>query len=175
MRFLILPALIAAPLALAACGTRAPEDAATTANDIEVAEGNPAVAASATPTVTNAWIRLPAVPGRPAAAYFSMTGGAANDALVSVATPAAKRSELHESMESDAGVMSMAAIQNVPLEARAQMDFAPGGKHVMLFDVSPDLAAGGTTELTVRFEGGPAVTVPAALVAPGGDAPAPAR
>ena len=52
------------------------------------------------------------------------------------------------------------------------MDFAPGGKHVMLFDVSPDLAAGGTTAMTVAFQGSPAVTVQATLVAPGGDAPA---
>lgn len=171
MRFLTLSALIVAPLALAACGTRAPEDAATTANDLEVAEGTRAVTASAEPTVTNAWIRLPAVPGRPAAAYFTLVGGAVDDAVVSVATPAAKRTELHESME-QGGVMSMERIENVPLGSGAQMDFAPGGKHVMLFDVSPELAAGGTTQMMVSFQGSPAVTVEAALVAPGGDAPA---
>lgn len=174
MRFPTLIALLVAPLVLAACGTRAPEDAATTANDLEVAEGERAVVESAQPAVADAWIRLPAVPGRPAAAYFTLTGGAVDDAVVSVQTPVARRTELHETMESTGGVMSMSAIENVPLGSGARMDFAPGGKHVMLFDVSPDLAAGGTTEMTIAFQGSPAVTVPATLVAPGGDAP-PAR
>ena len=164
MRFLV--AIL--PFALVACGTPATEN---TMVDAPASGGDAAVAVSGTPVVSNAGVRLPAVPGRPAAAYFTLNGGAADDALVSVTTPAAKRTELHESME-HGGVMTMAAIENVPLGAGAAMDFAPGGKHVMLFDVSPDLAAGGTTELTVTFANGPAVTVPAALVAPGGDAPA---
>lgn len=160
MRFLV----ALTPLALIACGTPATDNAAAPE------ENAAATTASTTPTVSNAWVRLPAVPGRPAAAYFTLSGGAADDAVVSVTTPAAQRTELHESME-QGGVMSMAAIENVPLGAGAAMDFAPGGKHVMLFDVSGDLAAGGTTELTVAFRDAPAVTVQAALMAPGGDAP----
>lgn len=161
MRFLV----ALTPLALIACGTPATDNAAAPA------ENAAATTASAMPTISNAWIRLPAVPGRPAAAYFTLNGGTADDAVVSVTTPAAQRTELHESME-QGGVMSMAAIENVPLGAGAAMDFAPGGKHVMLFDISGDLKAGGTTELTVAFRDAPAVTVQAALVAPGGDAPA---
>ena len=158
--------IVLAPLALVACGSPATDNA--TQPPANAGEG--VEAASTAPAVSNAWVRLPAVPGRPAAAYFTLTGGTGDDALVSVSTPAAKRTELHETMEHD-GVMSMAEIENVPLAAGAQMDFAPGGKHVMLFDVSPDLAAGDTTELTATFRNGPAVTVPATLVAPGGDAP----
>lgn len=168
MRFLV--AIL--PFALVACGTPATDPATDNAAlDALINAVDTGVAASATPAVSNAWVRLPAVPGRPAAAYFTLSGGAADDALVSVTTPAAKRTALHESME-HGGVMSMTPIENVPLGAGAAMDFAPGGKHVMLFDVSPDLAAGGTTELTVTFANGPAVTVQAALVAPGGEAPA---
>lgn len=167
MRFLV--AIL--PIALVACGAPATDPAIENAALDAPANGvDVGVAASTTPVVSNAWVRLPAVPGRPAAAYFTLAGGAADDALVSVSTPAAKRTELHESME-HGGVMSMTPIENVPLGAGAAMDFAPGGKHVMLFDVSPDLAAGGTAELTVTFRDAPAVTVSAALVAPGGDAP----
>ena len=161
MRFLV----ALTPLALIACGTPATENTAAPEDNAAASD------ASATPTVTNAWIRLPAVPGRPAAAYFTLNGGAADDAVVSVTTPAAQRTELHESME-HGGVMSMDAIENVPLGTGAAMDFAPGGKHVMLFDMPGDLAVGGTTDLTVTFRDAPAVTVPATLVAPGGDAPA---
>ena len=37
------------------------------------------------------WVRLPAVAGRPGAAYFTIHGGAQADTLLAVSTPAALR------------------------------------------------------------------------------------
>lgn len=171
MRFL----LALAPLALAACGAPTSEEGA--ANTAEPATGNAAAGAPAArpsapepaenPQVAHAWIRLPAVPGRPAAAYFTLVGGAADDAVVAVTSPAAARAELHQSLENDEGVVRMEPIDTAPLPAGAQMDFAPGGKHVMLYDLDEAVAAGGTAPLTVDFETAPDVTVEAKLVAPG--------
>jgi copper(I)-binding protein len=49
---------------------------------------------------------------------------------------------------------SMKPLKDVPVPARGSVTFAPGGKHVMLFDLDAKLAAGGTTEMTLVFAGG---------------------
>ena len=110
-------------------------------------------------TADHAWVRLPAVPGRPAAAYFTLHGGAANATLVAVATPAALRAEMHESM---AG--GMRPLGSVALPAGGTVAFAPGGRHVMLFDVDPRLTSGGATSLTLRFADGHRLSARATVV-----------
>ena len=121
--------------------------------------------------VSDAWIRLPAVPGRPAAAYFTLHGGAAPATLRAVSTPAARRAELHQSMEGGGGMTQMAPLEQVNLPAGGTIAFAPAGRHVMLFDLSPALKAGGSTTLTFTFADGAPITVPAKLLAAGDPAP----
>ena len=53
----------------------------------------------AEPQAQKAWIRLPAVPGRPAAGYMTLVGGRKDATLVAITTPRAARTELHESMK----------------------------------------------------------------------------
>jgi copper(I)-binding protein len=53
----------------------------------------------AEPQAQKAWIRLPAVPGRPAAGYMTLVGGRKDVTLVAITTPRAARTELHESMK----------------------------------------------------------------------------
>jgi hypothetical protein len=48
------------------------------------------------------------------------------------------------------------------------VQFAPGGKHVMAFDLSDKLAAGGTAELTITFADGDKISAPLAVEAAGG-------
>lgn len=124
------------------------------------------------PTVTDAWVRLPAVPGRPAAGYATVRGDASSDrVLVGVSSPVAERAELHESMAGDGGTMAMQPLGKVKLAQGETMTFAPGGKHVMLFGLSPDLRAGGTVPITFGFADGTKVTVDARLVGAGDRAP----
>ncbi len=107
-----------------------------------------------TARVAGAWVRLPAVPGRPGAAYFTILGGRAETRLVAVRTPAARRVELHQSMGGEHGAMTMRPLSGVVVPAGGKVDFAVGGRHAMLFDVDPGLKAGGSTSLELVLADG---------------------
>lgn len=121
-----------------------------------------AAPAAAQPSVAAAWVRLPVVQGRPAAGYFTLHGGAAEDRLVAVTTPAAGRVELH-SMNMTDGVMRMAKLDAVTVPPETAVMFAPGGNHLMMFDLKPGLRVGQRVPLAFRFASGRTVTVDAEL------------
>ncbi|KQM28925.1 MULTISPECIES: copper chaperone PCu(A)C [unclassified Sphingomonas] len=123
------------------------------------------------PRVEDAWVRLPAVPGRPAAGYATVSGGSSTTALIGVTTSAAARSELHESMTGHGGMAAMRPLKELSFAQDKQVLLRPGGAHVMLFDVKPGLRPGATIPLTFRFDGWEDVTVDAKLVGAGDPAP----
>jgi periplasmic copper chaperone A len=111
--------------------------------------------------VTDARVTLPAVAGRPGAAYFTLNGGEADNRLLQVTSPQVIRIELHESMMKG-GMMSMAAIEGgVAVPAGTKVEFKPGGKHAMLFDIAPAVKAGSKIKLTLTYANGRAVEVDA--------------
>ena len=110
--------------------------------------------------VDDAWVRLPAVQGRPAAAYFTVKGGPQATSLVAVSSPAAIRAEIHE-MKHEGGMMTMAPLKDVPVGAGARVEFKPGGKHVMLYDVAPQVRAGTRIPLRLAFADGKTGDAPA--------------
>ena len=113
--------------------------------------------------VVEARITLPAVAGRPGAAYFTLNGGQADNRLMQVTSPQVIRIELHESMMKG-GMMSMAAIDGgVAVPAGAKVEFNPGGKHAMLYDIAPAVKAGGKIKLTFTYANGRTVDVDAAV------------
>ncbi|RYD54428.1 MAG: copper chaperone PCu(A)C [Sphingomonadales bacterium] len=118
-----------------------------------------------------AWVRLPAAAGRPGAAYFTVRGGDAADTLLAVSTPAALRSELHETAKGEHGMMAMTPIKDVAVPARGVLAFTPGGKHVMLFDLGPRVEAGQRIPLRLSFAGGKTLEVQAMVVSAGDAAP----
>lgn len=120
----------------------------------------------AQPAVEGAWVRLSAVPGRPAAAYFTLNGGSTDATLIAVRTMSAGRAELHESMAN-----GMRAIAAVPVPAGGAVVFAPGGRHVMLFDVDPKAAPGKAMTLYLILGDNRSLTAPAKVVAAGDPAP----
>jgi periplasmic copper chaperone A len=121
--------------------------------------------------VEGAWVRLSAVSGNPSAAYFKVNGGPVADRLMSVSTPLAIRAELH-SMKMEGGMMKMDAIKDgVAVPAKGEIAFESGGKHVMLFDVSPKVIAGGEMPLTLSFASGAMLETKAKVVAAGADEP----
>jgi periplasmic copper chaperone A len=112
-------------------------------------------------TASGGWVRLPAVKGQPGAAYFTIAGGPQADRLVLVTADLAIRSEIHESMKSGT-MMSMKPIEGgVEIPAGAKVEFKPGGRHVMLFDIRPDLAPPGPMALSLRFASGTTLTIDA--------------
>jgi copper(I)-binding protein len=140
------PGIVAAALLLAGCG----QPAELRADD--------------------AWVRLPAVAGRPGAAYFTVKGSAEADTLLAVSTPAALRAELHETMDHD-GVKSMRPARDIPVPAKGALQFAPGGRHVMLFDLGPNVKVGTRIPLVLAFAGGKRLEVQAQVVGAGDPAP----
>ncbi|MBK7284559.1 MAG: copper chaperone PCu(A)C [Sphingomonadales bacterium] len=122
-------------------------------------------------SVDSAWVRLPAVAGRPGAAYFTIHGGAVEDRLMEVGSPQAIRTEMHD-MSMDGGVMKMAAIEGgLAVPAKGEVAFTSGGKHVMLFDISPQALPGGKMTLTFIMASGQKLETEAAVVAAGDEEP----
>ncbi len=121
-------------------------------------------------SASDGWIRLPAVPGRPAAGYFTVTARGADERLVAVTTPIAGKVELHESMGED-GRMAMRPLAALPLPAGTPIRLRPGGRHAMLFDLDAAAAPGGETTLTLRFASGKTLDVAATLIAAGDATP----
>lgn len=117
--------------------------------------------------VTDVSVRLPAVPRGPAAAYFIVHGGPAADRLLEVTSENAIRAEMHESAASG-GMATMKPIEGgVEIPANSTVEFKPGGKHVMFFDVNPALQPPRGMPITFIFAGGDRIVVNAALKRPG--------
>lgn len=119
--------------------------------------------------IDGAWVRLAAVPGRPGAGYFTLHAGTVPVELVAVSSPLA-RVELHSSSMAG-GVMRMDRLPSVRVAAGGTAAFAPGGSHLMLFDVAASVRPGATVPLTLTFADGRTVRVDAAVQAAGAAAP----
>ena len=106
---------------------------------------------------------LPVMKDRPGVAYFSVTnGGPHATKLLAAAIDGAGRTEMHETMGG-----SMSPMNEVAVSAGETVKFEPGGKHLMVFDLAGSVAAGGTAELTLTFDGGDKVSVPLKVEARG--------
>lgn len=141
--------IIAAALALCACS-----------------KGPPQLA------VDKGYIRLAAVPSRPAVAYFTVHGGVADTTLIAVSSEVSVKNELHESMKSG-GMASMKPLDDVPIRSGSTVEFKPGGKHLMLFDMNPGIKPGRTVTLTATFANNQRILFDAPTIAAGAPAPAP--
>jgi copper(I)-binding protein len=118
-------------------------------------------------TVVGARVMLPAVPGRPGSAYFTLRTNNDPTKIVGITSPRAERIELHETREQD-GVSRMAPITDPNFPSGGEMQFEPGGRHAMLFGLDPAARPGDKIPLTFTFEPAPPVTVEAEVHAAGG-------
>jgi copper(I)-binding protein len=134
-------------LALAGCGA---------ASDPAPSAANPPV------------ILLPVVMGRPGSGYFDLRIEGDHEALLAVTSPQAGRIEMHETMMSG-NMASMRPIDRLAVRDGEILHFAPGGRHLMVYDIRRDVAAGDTIELVFHFERGGTQTLGATLRPVGGD------
>ena len=142
-RFFASLALGIATLGLSACGSETEEGEITAAP--EGVEGL---------TITNARMIMPAVSGRPAAIYFDIAyDGASNQTLSAIFVEGAENAMMHEYGEKDFKVQ-MIPLESLDLTKGAKVSFEPGGKHGMAMGVSPELQAGGKTEVTLIMANG---------------------
>ena len=117
-------------------------------------------------SVDGAWVRLGAVTGRPAAAYFTVHGGPVPTTLISATTDVAIRSEMHETMDKG-GMSTMTPLAKVEIPANTDVAFAPGGRHVMLFDMNSGIKPADRVTLTFAFADGTRIINNATVVAAG--------
>jgi periplasmic copper chaperone A len=109
--------------------------------------------------VSNAWAR-PTAPGQTTAtAYVELTSDT-QAALIAAGSPLAARAELH-SMSMDGGIMRMRAVPRLELPAGKTVKLAPGGLHIMLFELKQPLKTGDKVPivLTVQSSGTSLITL----------------
>lgn len=133
-------------------------------------------------TVGDVWSRATAGTQDTGVVYFTIEGGAEDDALTGVSVPVsvAAGAALHETVAADdggmdhdmggstmaghdmggmGGGMTMRAVAEVPVPAGDTVVFEPGGYHVMMLGLARPLVAGETFEATLRFAVAGEVTV----------------
>lgn len=97
------------------------------------------------------WVRG-TVTGQQATGAFMEVTSKAGATIVSVSSPVAGVTEIHE-MKMDGGVMKMRAVARLDLPAGKPVKLAPGGYHVMLMDLKQALKKGDFVPLTLKVEG----------------------
>ncbi len=104
--------------------------------------------------ISDARLVLPPVSGNPAAVYFDIAySGDRGISITGAEVEGAGRTEMHDMMEYDFE-MTMAQANDVALANGTEVSFEPGALHVMAFDLDEGLAAGDTTEVTLKISGG---------------------
>ena len=79
-------------------------------------------------TVDEAIVALPAVPGRPGAAYFVLRTNNDPTRLVAVTSPSARRIEFHQSLTVN-GMTRMGPLADTSFAPDEPLHFGPGGRH----------------------------------------------
>lgn len=100
--------------------------------------------------VIDPWARA-TVPGQKVGGVFMEIVSPRDARLTGVASSVAGAAEVH-SMTMDGGTMKMRAVESLDLPAGRPVKLAPGGYHVMLFDLKKPLVAGEKVPLTLVIE-----------------------
>jgi periplasmic copper chaperone A len=100
--------------------------------------------------VRDAWVRATAPGQKVAGAYLELVSPA-EAALTAVASPAAARVELHATTI-EGGVMRMRPTEKIALPAGRAVRLAPGGLHVLLFDIKRPLNERDRVPLTLTIQ-----------------------
>lgn len=101
--------------------------------------------------IQDAWAR-PASEGRMSAVYLTIqAGGTSADTLMDASSDVASLVEIHESYESEDGLMGMRHIESVPVPAGSTVALEQGGLHIMLIQLQHDISEGERVPLTLHF------------------------
>jgi copper(I)-binding protein len=100
--------------------------------------------------VKEAWARTTVQGQKASGAFMKLTAKEATR-LVSVSSPVAGVTEVHE-MKMDGDVMRMRALAGLDLPAGQTVELKPGGYHVMLMDLKTALRKDSSIPLTLVFK-----------------------
>jgi len=109
-----------------------------------------AMNANADVLISDAWVRSNA-PGQSVGAAYMTLKSPQDSTLFHVESTAAGSVEIH-SMTMTNGVMKMRALETLSLQAGKSEKLAPGGFHLMLFDLKKPLKAGEKATFTLCFK-----------------------
>jgi copper(I)-binding protein len=103
--------------------------------------------------ITQAWSRATPSGAKVAGAYLTIENkGTAPDRLIGGSGNVAGRVEVHE-MATENGVMKMRPLEKgLTIEPGKTVKLAPGGYHLMLFDLKGPLKQGDKVPVTLEFE-----------------------
>ena len=96
------------------------------------------------------WVRANA-PGQSVGAAYMTLLSARDSTMIKAEADIAGSVEIH-SMSMENGVMKMRMLEELPLKAGKAEKLAPGGFHLMLFDLKKPLTAGENVNFTLSFK-----------------------
>jgi copper(I)-binding protein len=134
----------------------------TMADDMDMEEMPGGEATVGDITVTDVWVRQPAMGQTLSAAYGTITNNGDTDVtLIAGSVPFDATVEIHETLMDDSGSMQMQEREEgFVIPAGASFTLEPGGPHIMFIDVdAADIV--GEVEVTMIFDDGTEVTVTA--------------
>lgn len=123
--------------------------------------------------ITQAWSRATPSGAKIGGGYVTIENkGAAPDRLIGGSADVAGKVEVHEMTTTD-GVMKMRQLENgLTIEPGKTVKLAPGGYHLMLFDLKSPLKQGEKVPVTLEFEKAGKVQVSFDVQAVGAQSPA---
>jgi copper(I)-binding protein len=101
-------------------------------------------------SITDAWVR-PTNPGQDVGAAYMTFLSKQDMTLVNIESSATNSIEIHN-MTMENGVMKMRLLENLHLKANEPYKLAPGGLHLMLFDLKKPLIAGEQVSFILHFK-----------------------
>ncbi|QDH69312.1 copper chaperone PCu(A)C [Marilutibacter alkalisoli] len=158
-RLTLLPLVAALVMTVLVACSPGPGEGASLADEAVQAETDASTVDAQAPAVvegivvSDAWTRAMAPGAKVAGGFMTLRNeGGGDDRLVSVASPAAERVEIHEMRMAD-GVMQMRHLADgLPLPAGSEVVLRPGDYHLMFFDPAEPFVEGGEIPVTLNFE-----------------------
>jgi periplasmic copper chaperone A len=122
--------------------------------------------------ITQAWTRATPNGAKIGGGFLTIENkGSTPDRLIGGSTDAASKIEVHEMAMKD-GVMTMRPLDNgLTIDPGKTVKLAPGGYHLMMFDLKDQLKQGDTVPVTLKFEKAGEVKVSLAVQGVGAQAP----
>lgn len=118
-------------------------------------------------SIEGAWARPGRANGVTAVYLHVLNGSAKTDTLISLSSPAAGLTELHETFERGEGMMGMREAEEPWFPGRSIVAMQPGGLHIMLMQLRTELLEGDQVEVNLNFAIAGEVTVTAPVREPG--------
>jgi copper(I)-binding protein len=119
--------------------------------------------------IVHPWSRETPEGARVASGYVKIVNhGSQPDRLIAVTGEIAGRAEIHDMTVDDKGVMTMRPIDGLEIPANGEVEFKPGGSHIMFIDLKDTRKEGERFAGSLTFEKAGTVEIEFAVDAAGG-------